>query len=231
MKKCSACQMTKLASDFHQNAKTKDGLAQDCRSCHNARVAAYYQRTKARKAETKAAWKAANADRIKAQAAAYRAANAEKIKAYNLEYQERTREDRKAKYRANPEPAKARARAWTAANTELVMERNRKWRADNPDRYREHMRMGRARRRARLAELPTYDVTAKDMRRLLASPCAVTGCNRTDIQIDHVIPVARGGSHGVGNFQPLCSSHNQSKGKRLWIEFRAYLALKERLAA
>jgi 5-methylcytosine-specific restriction endonuclease McrA len=82
-----------------------------------------------------------------------------------------------------------------------------------------------------MAGLPVYAISAKDMRRIHSSPCAVAGCDRTDIQLDHVVPIARGGSHGAGNAQPLCSSHNAAKGARLWIEFRVYLASLNTLAA
>lgn len=178
MKKCSACQQVKSSDDFHKNKSARDGLAQDCRQCHNARVAEHYQKTKARKAETTAAWRLENADRIRAQNRAYRQAN----------------RARKAEYL-------------------------RQWQAANPDK----VRASALARWARKRDAITYAITAKDWYRLTHGPCAITGCTRTDIEVDHVIPLTRGGSHGVGNLQSLCKHHNRTKHNKLWVEFLAVL--------
>lgn len=246
MKKCSKCKTNKSLDDFQRNRSKPDGLQTQCRKCmneSNRQSAARhiekkrertceYDRTHAEERRAyRAAWRKANAERIKARNAAYRAANADKIKAYNTEYTARTAEDRKAKYRANPEPTKQRVRKYQQRNAEKVRQKAREWREANPERYRVHMKAGAARRRTRMAELETYTVTEKDLRRILSSPCAVPGCTSDEIQVDHVIPVTRGGSHGIGNFQALCRSHNASKGARLWIEFRVYLRRREQVAA
>jgi 5-methylcytosine-specific restriction endonuclease McrA len=246
MKRCPKCQETKPVADFHKNKRNADGLTSYCKPCwneytrqqavkhrdrKNAQNAKYEREHAEERRAYRAAWRKANAERIKARNAAYREANRETLRAKGREYAAANRGRLKAQYAANPEPAKERARRWQLANAERVRQKNRNWREANPDKYREHMRLGRSRRRARLASLPDYVITTGDVRRLLAGPCAVADCANTDIQIDHIIPIARGGSHGIGNLQPLCSSHNQSKGARLWIEFRVHLALKERLAA
>lgn len=246
MKHCKKCDTTKSLDEFHNNKSAKGGKASYCKPCwnaymrdqavkhsdrKNAKTAEWYQNNKERKKAQVAEWRAANADHLKAQRAAYREANREKLREAGREYTARTSDRRKAEYRANPEPAKARSKAWQAKNIDKVVERNRRWREANPERYREHMRMGSARRRARMALLPTFDLAPKDLRRILASSCAVDGCESRDIHIDHIIPIARGGSHGVGNLQALCASHNSSKGARLWIEFRRYLVQRDELIA
>lgn len=37
--------------------------------------------------------------------------------------------------------------------------------------------------------------------------------------MDHVIPLARGGRHGIGNVLPACQPCNSSKGARLLAEW------------
>ena len=122
--------------------------------------------------------------------------------------------------------SKIAAAKWTAANRERHKALIARWSAENPDRIKEYRDKGYRMRVARMAEAPTFTITEKDRRRLQSGSCAVPGCRDTNIETDHVIPVARGGSHGIGNLQSLCRSHNQSKRDRLWIEFRAYLAAK-----
>jgi 5-methylcytosine-specific restriction protein A len=56
------------------------------------------------------------------------------------------------------------------------------------------------------------------------------GCNRTynpkkaekysflyfgDLQIDHIIPFARGGTNDISNYQPMCSRCNKQKGTKI----------------
>lgn len=52
--------------------------------------------------------------------------------------------------------------------------------------------------------------------------CGHTPDNILDLEIDHVIPRARGGEHVMSNLQLLCGTCNRSKGARhpaeLWME-------------
>lgn len=36
------------------------------------------------------------------------------------------------------------------------------------------------------------------------------------IEMDHIIPLSKGGAHSVENIQPLCRSCNASKGNKIW---------------
>jgi hypothetical protein len=49
--------------------------------------------------------------------------------------------------------------------------------------------------------------------------CQEPGCNRVlhdyEIEFDHIIPVARGGSSEESNIRVTCQKHNRSKGKRV----------------
>jgi len=146
------------------------------------------------------AWAQSNPDRVKANWQRWADQNRDRIAA-----------TAKAYYESHP-----RDRSKMAENA-----RRHYWK--NVERNRTLRRMNQRARKARAASLPEFKIIGKDMDRLLASPCAVAGCSATDIQIDHVIPIARGGSHGVGNLQALCGFHNRSKGARTWMEFRMYL--------
>ena len=46
-------------------------------------------------------------------------------------------------------------------------------------------------------------------------------CGATDhVSVEHLIPLARGGRHSVGNLAPLCRSCNSSKSHLTWSEWR-----------
>jgi len=56
-------------------------------------------------------------------------------------------------------------------------------------------------------------VSKADRERIENSPCA--SCGRTDhIQVDHIIPVSKGGTSEPENLQPLCRRCNTAKGNR-----------------
>lgn len=219
MKHCKRCDTTKSLDDFNKDKSKADGRCSTCRECSRQRSAAWRDENPERNVEIKRRWYDRNADALLARLRAEYAADPTKKLRTN-------RESRKRNAERNREKDRERYQL----RRERMMTTGKAWRQANYERYLANSRALCARRNARKRGLPSFTVTAKDMRRLLSSPCAVNGCDRTDIEIDHVIPIARGGGHGIGNLASLCRSHNASKCARLWIEFRAYLALKERIA-
>ena len=106
-------------------------------------------------------------------------------------------------------------KGYYAQNREKMREYGRAWRRANPHKEVERTQ----RRRVRKAANGVYLVTDRDYRRILESPCVACGSTQ-DIQVDHIIPIARGGRHAVGNLQALCRSCNTSKGAKLPIAWR-----------
>ena len=126
--------------------------------------------------------------------------------------------------RRNPEAHRERARqqrattAWTVRYADSMRESRRKWKAEHPEAAREYQ----ARRRARKTGNGVFLVTNRDWRRVLLRydyRCAYCG-EATELHQDHLIPIARGGRHSIGNLVPACIVCNGSKGARLLIEFR-----------
>lgn len=114
-------------------------------------------------------------------------------------------------------------RAWRLANAERVRERDREWRRNNPHRSREI----KHRRRARLADSGGPGVHKSDWQRLLrryGNRCAYCRLS-APLTMDHVVPIARGGRHSIGNVLPACRTCNCSKGDRLLIEWRTRRSL------
>jgi 5-methylcytosine-specific restriction endonuclease McrA len=123
-----------------------------------------------------------------------------------------------------------RKRKWRLANSERVKETNRKWIAANPEKVKvnahkyyvanpEKKRNKDNIRRARKLANGVYQISAKELKKLYNSPCLYCGSNNL-IQADHVIPISRGGTHGIGNLVPACQKCNFSKGRKFLTEWK-----------
>jgi 5-methylcytosine-specific restriction endonuclease McrA len=115
-----------------------------------------------------------------------------------------------AKWRSeNREAARAKSLAWNRAHPEVMKAVARRWQAANP-------------RRVRIANRDKRVVTERDWQRLCARydyRCAY--CRRiAKLTQDHVIPIARGGRHSIGNLLPACQSCNSRKHSKLLVEWR-----------
>jgi len=98
----------------------------------------------------------------------------------------------------------------------------RKYLADRPG-FAKSMQLLR---KARLLSVPVYRFTEKDWRRLKAryrQCCAYCGRPSRELQREHVLPLIRGGPHGVGNIVPACPRCNYGKRTGLAIEWKVRL--------
>ena len=104
-----------------------------------------------------------------------------------------------------------------------------KWRRENPEkaretyekdyeRHRDRYYVHNRARRARLKEAQVFEISEKDLRRIMSQVCA--HCGGESEHLDHIIPLVRGGSHSVGNLQGLCAACNGKKKDRLEVEVR-----------
>lgn len=110
--------------------------------------------------------------------------------------------------------AAKRYRAWKLSNLERDRARVSAWSKQNKEKRRES-----GHKRRLLEKAKSFSISAKDLKRILSMPCYNCG-SRQNITYDHVVPMSRGGNHGIGNMMPLCSSCNSSKGTKLLIEWK-----------
>lgn len=109
----------------------------------------------------------------------------------------------------HPERVKAAVDAWLAANPDYERERSSRRAKQNPE-------IHAARARAHRLKKTRCEVAA-----ILNSPCAY--CGGVATEIDHVVPLSRGGGNEMTNLAPACRRCNSSKGNRSleeWNEFR-----------
>lgn len=126
-------------------------------------------------------------------------------------------------YAKNAEKRKAQSRHWYDANKKRALDAQKDWCRDNPDRVRELSRLKRRARRARLAGADGTH-TRQDLENLFAAQRGRCALCRTKLmpdnaEVDHIVPLARGGSNGANNLQYLCLPCNRAKGSKDPIDF------------
>lgn len=134
---------------------------------------------------------------------------------------EKSREQSLAWYYDNREQAQARNREWVRNNKLKVIETNRIWRSKNPL----NSRLARHRRRVLLRGQSSFTVEQLNtLLKLQNGHCSY--CDSSDeLQIDHVVPLSRGGLNIITNIQWLCRFHNQSKHDLTDNEYREKIGL------
>jgi 5-methylcytosine-specific restriction endonuclease McrA len=113
---------------------------------------------------------------------------------------------------------KERCVDWAKDNSAVAVARAAAWNSANTDRRREISLHAFHRRRARVAGSGEFTVSKSDLDGLRTRPCY--HCGAPSEHIDHVIPISRGGSHGIGNLGPMCAPCNLRKNAKTYAEFR-----------
>lgn len=158
----------------------------------------------------------------------------EKSRAARRLWEKENREALRAKDRKlNARPGvKARKAAWFQANKERILEKRRasqelkranvasaaRWSKANPEKAREYSRLNQRKRRAQKHN-SNGTHTPADLKEILVAQGNRCAYCRADLRrakkhVDHIVPLARGGSNGRSNLQYLCQPCNQSKSAR-----------------
>lgn len=161
-----------------------------------------------------AKWTEENRDRARAAVARWAEANKDRKKATDS-----------ARYKTKKGEISVKRSVYRAANKGKILEQNAAYRKANPDKARTNWVNRRARKRQ-----ATGSHTAADIAQLFRLQIGKCACCKTSIEekyhVDHIIPLAAGGSNDRMNLQLLCPPCNLSKGAKHPIEFmrqRGYL--------
>lgn len=129
-------------------------------------------------------------------------------------WREIARAERRRAFEKDPERVRSHTRnfmrRWRAANPEKARQMMKEWRAANPEKAREHDANNSAKRRLAEGRHTTADVK----RRLLLQGFKCADCGKSvksEYHVDHITPIALGGSNWPSNLQILCPSCNQHK--------------------
>lgn len=121
------------------------------------------------------------------------------------------------RHEANREEFLADYRRRYRENRSRDRQRGRRWQVANPERRRISHQRRRAKKRGNGGSYTMAEW--HELCRQYDNHCAYPGCETTDLTVDHVIPLAKGGSNDISNIQPLCPHHNFSKGDKI-IDYR-----------
>lgn len=189
-----------------------------CRTCKRSAARARYAKDDTIKLKVKE-WRDANPERVKEhQRRSHANPNAVvKRREWAQRNPEKIAEYGRRSYLKDGEKIRARMRAYLAdqraADPAAAYRKTRAWVEANPERARLNHRIGSARRAARLREAAVLPFTLAQLDERMAyygHRCWM--CGGPFEHIDHVKPLARGGSHALMNLRPACATCNVRKG-------------------
>lgn len=118
---------------------------------------------------------------------------------------------------AKREVRAARSRAWRIANPDKSKLSWSRYSLENRDKRNEIDR----RRKARLLNAPGNGISISEERRLREEydyRCAYCG-EVMPLELDHIVPISKGGAHDISNATVACKSCNSSKGDKSLLMF------------
>lgn len=247
-KTCTSCMVFKLFSDYTKHKRGLHGYRSACKACTNAINTAWRLRNPdASKAATKA-WRDADPDRARASVKASRQKSekyqmALAARAIRMQEREATQEEREklkaqraadygAAYRkANKERLRERNLAYKAmhkhaiaakrsAHPEKTREYNAAYRAAHPGRHRVYDNNKRIARAIAKGEGRLSEDLAERLYLLQKGKCPC--CSQPlgdDYHLDHIIPLALGGTNTDENMQLLRAVCNMQKHAKHPVDF------------
>jgi hypothetical protein len=206
MKTCTNCGEGKALDKFPPRKRSRDGLHSWCRDCHRSYLRGYYLKNRPpltrEIAEIKDDKKVCHKCGVKKHLSEFHR------QASGLGGRRTIcKACRRIEHEKNPEPARLRVARARHKNPDYM----REWRETNPTRVAAHHLVRQRRRSSTLGV--SLDYIEIVITRLRVEPCQY--CGSAGGEVDHIVPLSRGGLHHPSNFAPCCRSCNASKGNKL----------------
>lgn len=235
VKACEACQTVKGIAEFEEYAVPRHTLSPTCNECRAEHRREWEAADTARKLAWRKAnpewcrvyiaqWQRDNPDKMSAKAKRWRQAHRdeilEKVKAARAADPDTARERERVRYAANAAHICQRKAKWRAANVDTERARHKRYKENNRETVRLHWKARRHRKRGASGTFTAVDISA--LMSLQNGKCAHPWCRvslKAGHHIDHVMPLARGGSNDKRNLQLLCPPCNLKKHAKHPIDF------------
>ncbi|MFC8065537.1 HNH endonuclease [Streptomyces sp. NPDC057293] len=183
-KLCRRCETVKAITEFCKDKSKKSGYGSYCKPC-SSEIAKAWQRNNPEKRKARdTAWYAQNKERKAATGSKRRPA-----------YRERRRELDRSRYAGMTE--EQRRKRWND------------WYEANREHWNHYRRARNVIRRSQGADWQNFADSLEYVLIIANDPCVY--CGAPAKSVDHVVPVARGGSGEWTNLAPACLSCNSSK--------------------
>jgi 5-methylcytosine-specific restriction endonuclease McrA len=184
-KKCCKCGVEWPRSDYSPDKRATDGLQSCCKACRKAYRRAFYVTNRDKVTHRNREWSLKNPR-------------------FALERQRRY-------YARNKAVVDARWTAWLLANPEKRAATCARWAKKNHDKESARVMRRIARK---LAQTPS-DADFAAIRAFYTERDRLTRETGIKHEVDHIVPLAKGGLHHQDNLQILTKSENCRKGKKL----------------
>lgn len=211
---CSSCRTDKPLDDYHNDRTKNDGKTSSCKSCATLRVLKWAEDNMEKVSKNKRAYYDRNTSKVKESAKVWRIENPEANKKSVEKYQTKNRQklnDRaKTHYQNNRERLLQYHNEYRNKNRELCKVRVRNSQKKNPLR----LRINKYKRRIREGD---GRVTVKRINALLViqeGNCVYCRIELVKFHVDHIVPLAKGGTNTDDNIQLLCPTCNRKKGSK-----------------
>lgn len=126
----------------------------------------------------------------------------------------------KAHPEQNATMSKASKAAYYARNSSELKTKVAAWQAANPDLVRMYKRLNRHKRRAKMKGASIAVEVIRQLFALFGGACAYCRTSPAS-EIDHIMPLSKGGLHAIENLAPACAHCNRSKNASLPAAFQA----------
>lgn len=226
-KSCSSCGEWKPFDDFHRRAASEDGLQYRCKQCDSAarRLRKSDTAPTARmRATREVSRRQVLATGLKACARCTEVKvldefqrHSASLDGFNRLCKACRRNEKAESYERTRERTLAANREYRLANPDMIRASLKRWRSDHPDARRRY----RAKRRALMSESRVGHI---DMAELWNGVCGICSTaldasllypDPASKSLDHITPLARGGTHEQSNLQWTHLRCNIRKGARL----------------
>lgn len=207
---CSMCKQEKPIACFYKNSQQKDGLAGKCRDCMAIVRKAYdhkYNTSEKAKATAKRYYQSEKGQRTK--------------KAYREGYEMTT--EQKERYRLTGRKHEKEGKYKVRRKRYDATEKGKRMKAIKDKRYAKTEKGRFAKHKTEIKrkhQIATTDCTLtrkqwEEIKERYGHACAYCGKVMERLEMDHVIPLSKGGTHTAANVVPSCRTCNAKKGNRL----------------
>jgi hypothetical protein len=222
MKTCTKCKTSKSLAKFSKTKNSKDGFQSQCKTCCQEYLLSWTKNNAGKIKQVKDEWRAKNKEKERLSQQAYAEKNKDDVKKYQarwrLENAEKLKKDKAAWQLSNAEKIKKGRAEKYAANSDKMREEKRKYYAENSESFkiRAHNRRVKI---TESGEKLSQGLTHK-LFKLQKGKCAC--CKLPlggDYHMDHVMPLALGGTNTDDNIQLLRAVCNKQKHAKHPIDF------------